>query len=385
MAPKKQTKEPKADKPDPYRVQCKAGLLTYNFWKGKTEEDLQKHHDELKAKFKHEYEFSSCVEEESRLHGHTFFEGEEKMDCALSFFETSVSGLPSDIENNRGKNLAQGHYYCQCIYKKSHIMCLFDVKKNPCGEWLMNLWKRNKITDTVILDALATEKLLKPMYQQQIHAVTNHKEKIRIEKMLAEKAIRMKKNLKEFVRIPQVDKWLEQYEEELYRYNFLVLHGKSKLRKSKYAESLFRNPFIHEDKMDWDGYSWVDHDAIIFDDVNLPDHIWQFVKKNKVFMQAGVCKTMAINTSATNCYKRDICVVGKSIVICTNDDLLEPFVNAEFREWVEANSVWINITEKIPFKEEVVLPIEDVRLPDCCKYNFAEHNRCEQSGGYQSS
>merc|ERR1711924_567060 len=106
---------------------------------------------------------------------------------------------------------------------------------------------------------------------------------------------------------------------------------------------------------------------------------------NKVFMQAGVCKTMAINTSSTNCYKRDICVVGKPIVICTNDGLLEPFVSAEYRKWIEANCVWVDIEDPIPFLDEVVFPIEDSVQPDCCKYHFVVHERCNQCGGYASS
>lgn len=362
MAPKKakvrKVSEPAANKPNtPWRVQCKAGLITYNFWKGREKEDLVKHHEELKAKFKHDLELSSCIEMESRLHGHTFFDSDEKMDCDLSYFETSVSGLPSNCINNRGKNIAQGHYYCQCDWKNSHIECLFDLKKNPNGDWLMNLWKQGKLDK--ILEALAALKLLKPCYQQQIHSVTNQNEKVRMEKMLGERDIRMKKKLKKFVRITAVDEWLQQYENELFRYDFLVLHGQSKLRKSKYAESLFANPFVHKDKMDWEGYSWSDHDAIIFDDVNIPDHIWKFVRLNKVFMQAGVCKTMAVNTSATNCYKRDICVVGKPILILTNDNLLDPFVSAEYRAWIEANSVWVDVSEPIPFLDEVILPIED--------------------------
>ena len=139
MAPKK-AKEPKvsepakeADKPkedeSKYRVQCKAGMLTYNECNIITKEDLEAHHKELKEKFKHNLILSSCIERESRLHMHTFFDCTEKMNCDLQFFATKKSGPVGDIQNNRGKNVSQGHYYCQCTWKKSHIMCIFDEKK----------------------------------------------------------------------------------------------------------------------------------------------------------------------------------------------------------------------------------------------------------------
>lgn len=104
---------------------------------------------------------------------------------------------------------------------------------------------------------------------------------------------------------------------------------------------------MHKDKVDWDGYSWLHNGCVIYDDVRQPNHIWQYVIQNKVLFQAS--SVVAVNTSATNCYKRDVCVVQKPQIICTNDGLLEPFVKATDREWILANSVWLDVTEPIPF------------------------------------
>ena len=128
---------------------------------------------------------------------------------------------------------------------------------------------------------------------------------------------------------------------------FLVLCGPSKMRKTEFAKSLFNNPSIHKDKVDWDGYSWLENGCIIFDDINQPDHIWKYLRTNKVLFQSS--PIVAVNTSATNCYKRDVCVVQKPIIICTNDGLLDNFVSAPYREWIEANSVWVDVNEQIPF------------------------------------
>ena len=362
MAPKKTTtkkqptkvvtERPPKDEKKKWRVQCKAGLLTYNNPKIGNKcpfAFLEKMKEELTVKFP-DTEKSLCVEFASRMHVHLFFEGDSPMDCDLQYFQTSESGEVGDIQNNRGKNIAQGHYYCQCTWKDSYIAHLFDVQKTVCGDWLMNLWKANPCKVEKIEEALAAEKLLVPRFQQQIRAVQNHNEKIRIEKMMVERAERMKAKLKKFALIVEVQLWLEQYLEEQLRYTFLVLCGPSKLRKTEYAKSLFKNPFVHKDKLDWDGYSWEGNDAIIFDDVNLPDHIWKFVRQNKVLFQAS--GVVAVNTSATNCFKRNICVVQKPIVICTNDGLIESLVSKEYREWIESNSVWLNVDRPIAFEEE---------------------------------
>ena len=85
--------------------------------------------------------------------------------------------------------------------------------------------------------------------------------------------------------------------------------------------------------------------SIIFDDVNLPDHIWKYVRTNKVMFQSS--SIVAVNTSATNCYKRGVCVVQTPIIICTNDGLLGNFVSAPYREWIESNCVWLDLHEPL--------------------------------------
>jgi len=95
--------EPAGEKKEAYRVQCKAGLLTYNNSLIQSIEGLEKHHEELRAKFpNHDLELSSCVEKESRLHMHTFFSSDTKMDCDLSNFSTAMSGKVDDCKPNRG-------------------------------------------------------------------------------------------------------------------------------------------------------------------------------------------------------------------------------------------------------------------------------------------
>jgi len=355
---KKADKPVEADKPEDkkYRVQCKAGLLTYNRVLLETKEDLEEMKTELKAKFKHDVEFSICLEKESRVHCHVFFDSDEKMDCDLQYFETSKSGPADNIVNNRGKNIAQGHYYCQCKYKDSHLECVFDLKKNVCGDWLMNLWKAGKVER--IEKALADENLLKPQYQNQIRACSNYKEKERVEKMMIERKARINAKTVKFAVNPIVQCWLEKYEVEEFRYDFLVLCGPSKKRKTEFAKSLFKNYFHHKGAVDWDGYQYGVHDGIIFDDIRCPKMVWPYVQDNKMLFQAS--GIVSVNISNTNCFKRDICVCQVPIVICTNDGLLEPFCTAPFREWVDSNCVWIDVDDPFPFFHEVNVAIEDI-------------------------
>jgi len=225
MAPKKTTtkKQPtkvvterpaksEAEKPEKkkYRVQAKAGLLTYNNPKVGVldpREFLEGVRTELREKYS-DMEFSLCLEKESRLHMHIFFESEERIDCDLQHFATSLSGTVDDCKSNRGKNIPQGHYYCQCKWKNSHIECVFDIAKNPFGDWLMSLWKATPCKLDNIEEALAAEKLLVPRFQQQIRAVNNQKEKIRIEKVMAEYKQQLDAKKEKFAPVVEVQQWL---------------------------------------------------------------------------------------------------------------------------------------------------------------------------------
>jgi len=342
MSPKKTTTKKEDVKGKKFRVASKAGLLTYNEVLIKTEADLQKHDEELRKKYPDAY-FSSCLEKESRLHVHTFFESEERIDCDLEYFKTSKSGKVGDFKANRGKNVDRGHYYCQCPYKTSHIFQVNNKLIKPAQKWLMDMWREDKIEK--ITQALAAEKLLTPQLTLQITAVENHKKKMRVQKALGERAERLKAQLKPFAPIPLVEEWKESFLKEELRYKFLALVGPSKMRKTEYAKSLFKNPYIHKDKLDWSEYDWEKNDCVIFDDINEPCHIWKFVRLNKVLFQSS--SMVSVQTSNTNMYKLDICVVQTPMIICTNDkDLVE---HESHVEWIKSNSVWVSVVKPIPF------------------------------------
>lgn len=352
---KKEAKKKKEDGEDgekkKFRCNSKAGQLTYNNVLFETEEDLKQHHVELRAKVKHDLVLSTCLEKESRLHAHTFIEivGDNRLDCDLQFLTTSKSGPVGKFIANRGKNIDCGHYYCQCEFKKSYIAMVFDKRVLAKEIWILNWWREGKIER--VREALADQNLLTPQNIQRIEVNKNEDEKKKIEKLIAERSERIQLKIKLFCPVDLVVQWQKQYEEELMRYDFLVLEGPSKCRKSYLAMSLWKNYFRHKDKIDWAGYNWLHHDCIIFDDINEPIHIWQYVKKNKVMFQAS--ETVAVNTSATNCYKVDICVVGKPIIICTNDGILDKYCSAEFQEWLKINSVWIKVVKPFALIEDV--------------------------------
>lgn len=377
MAPKKTTttkpvaKKAKTDPPSEeevekkkFRVQCKAGLLTYNNPVEKDKDNknrydgkyppyvletlLAEHHNILEKKFKHSVKLSSCVEKEGRAHWHTFFECDEVVDCDLQYFATVESGPVGDFVSNNGKNILQGHWYTQCVFKTSHIAAYTTLPPIiPKQNWLMDKWQQGKIEK--IKEALTAAKLLKPQLVQWIDAVNNKAEVDRIQRELDARQARVQAQLKPFASNLLVDEWKKTFSVEELRYKFLVLCGASKMRKTEFAKSLFKNPFMHKDKVDWDGFQWQTHGCIIFDDINLPDHIWKYVRTNKVMFQSS--SIVAVNTSATNCYKRDVCVVQTPIIICTNDGLLDNFVSAQYREWIQSNSVWLDVDEPMPLAE----------------------------------
>lgn len=332
-----------------FEVAAKAGLLTYNDCKWETVEDIKQHHKELSEKTKHTLVFSSVCEMETRKHGHTMYHSEDRVNVDLQFFQTSKSGPVGDFQPNRGKNIPQGHYYCCCPYKTSFLFGFADEPVKAQANWLMNLWKKDKVEK--IIKALATEKLLTPQLQLQISTNNNYREQIRIQEELEARDLRLQNTMCKFQPNDLVEEWKKTFLVETRRYKFLVLCGPSMMRKTEFAKSLFPNPFLHKDKVDWDGYSWKDHGCVIFDDINQcggsVEHIWKYVRTNKVLFQSS--SVVPVNTSATNCYKRDVCLVQKPIIICTNDGLLDKYVTAEYQEWIKSNCCWIKVEKPIPF------------------------------------
>jgi hypothetical protein len=223
------------------------------------------------------------------------------------------------------------------------------------------MWTDDKVADNKIEDALQYWKLLTPYIEGRIRSNKHAKKKLRLKKMMAERESKLDA-IKEFMTVPEVEEWKKQFLKVLRRYKFLVLHGKSRTRKTEFAKWLFKTYHHHKDKIDWSPYDWEEHECVIYDDVSAPDNVWKYVIKNKMMFQSGggLCP---VNTSATNCYKIDICLADKPQIICTNIGLLDKdfFVEAEHRDWIEANSVWINVdrAEEPGFPAGVVLRFLD--------------------------
>lgn len=381
--PMPEVNEPPEKKP--YRVNSKAGLVTYSLGDTKVEclSDLKEMMEELKKKFKHDLKLSMCLEvcpESGKFHCHVFYECTERLDCLLTYFETSKSGKPNDFKPNNGSNIQRGHFYVQCEWKKGQVCNEYDEYVLPLEKWVMDLWKQKKIQK--ITEALTAYKLLKPQLVQQINCQENKEEKIITDKMLREREERIQGDMRGFAPNQVVDEWRETFKKETMRYKFLVLHGPSRMRKTEFAKSLFPNYHHHKDKIDWDGYSWLKNGSVIFDDIQgQPEHIWKLVQHNKILFQSS--STVAVNTSATNCYKRDICVVQKPIIICTNDNLLEKFISAPFREWIYANCVWVDVTEPIPFLENQCPPLQDItdyKMHWKCDHGVLFSDECAECG-----
>jgi len=214
--------EPESEEKKKYRVACKAGLLTYNNPLSMTEEALVKHHKESKEKIKNPLKLSSCCEHESRDHWHTFFEGDVPIDCDLQYFSSSESGEVGDLKANNGKNIDQGHWYVQCIFKTSHICAISDLAPIiPRQNWLTDKWQQNKIER--IKEALGAAKLLKPPIVAWIDSQNNHDEQKRIKEELDARQIRMQETLHPFAEVEIVEEWKRTFLVEQLRYKFLVL------------------------------------------------------------------------------------------------------------------------------------------------------------------
>lgn len=283
--------------------------------------------------------WSLCMEEASSLHFHAFLEGEKQLDHELSNWE--LLGVTPNCQCNSVKgsgarpSLDRGHFYVACRFKTSSLD--HSTNYHPAqdyvvkSQWLLNLFCTQKVTGPNALNAAADYGTLTKHFEDQItrsddrmrHCARIQKKRERQEALVA--------TYTAYKVYPQQIEFLEQFLHLKGRYKFFIIWGEeSGLGKSDFAKSLFENPFLHDNSISWAGYDDEVHDGIIFDDVH---DIYRYVSHNRNLFQArGEVK---VNTSATNCYAMSIDVTQKPIIVTTNYEPTNP--------WVEQNSIVLEV------------------------------------------
>lgn len=341
-----------------FHIKCGAILLT---WIGDevshiTSLDILSF--ELDERLQNSAKWTMCIEKESKLHCHLFTEGIKQYDHTAKYW--AINGLTPNVQCNKVTGSGarpsrnQGHFYCFCPYKNSHIESESNWRPGDAyavkTQWPLLLWQKGKLDR--LIECAAHYGCLTPSLEAQYRLSITKRKQIQKAVESQERTQRIKSRFKPDV--PDVIKeWLATYADEQDRYKFFIIYGESWTGKTTLAKSLFKNPYIHEDSICWKGYDDDKHDAIIFDDVA---DIYKYISRNHRLFQAGSC--VATQTSATNVHSLHVDVTQKPIMILCNERPTD--------QWTLSNSYRHKALHKYshpleiePLRESVVNVIDD--------------------------
>ena len=321
-----------------FQIKARAVLLTYNLPEG-VEPDLQTFWDALGDKVHDDDRVSLTIEKGEHRHYHAFVERvDSQIDCGIGHFQLYgciPNAQPNTVKGSGFRTAAdRGHFYCFCDFKNTWLASTTSWSPNddyaPHKKWILDLWKKGKIDDNIVVECLAEYKCLDPRDKAMIECTISVNDRKRKADAAIARAERIRSKFDPFPVLPEVENWYSQYEDELSRYNFLIIHGPSKTRKTEFVRDRFKNTFVHTDVVSWNGYNDEEHQHILFDDVK---NIYKYISDNRHLFQAA--GTAMVQTSATNVYARAIDVTQKAIIITTNE--------APTSEWILANAVVIHV------------------------------------------
>lgn len=215
--------------------------------------------------------------------------------------------------------------------------------------WLLNLLQQDKITPAVCRAAVLRTcqnvakylKDLETLEQERLKEETRA-EQHRVMEVLA-------KRRKPFRVLPVVQQWRRQYDDDAFRYKFLVLEGPSRVGKTQYARSLTPGEPSSVLELNCAGKVPIDlrtysreHRLIIFDEASAP----QIISQKKVF-QAGPA-TIQLGQSSTSIYSYAVYLYRTMLVVCSNDwSFTLQKLPADDRDWIVENSVHVLVTEPL--------------------------------------
>jgi hypothetical protein len=153
------------------------------------------------------------------------------------------------------------------------------------GAWAEKLWKAYKLDDSVYWEYLHKSKDGLPARKRNFQAYTEWKKQQDGEEVVAARILRIRSNPKlyqPFGPVPEVEPWLQLFNQDDLRYPVLLVHGPSRAGKTEWACSLFKRPLklqVGNLTQFPDGARQLDrqkHDALVLDDVRdlqfLADH-----------------------------------------------------------------------------------------------------------------
>ena len=217
--------------------------------------------------------------------------------------------------------------------------------------WITTLYTAGKITA-----ATAKKLYIKAVVRCEANLKQlAHVEQARLEMRLAHAELALesslRRSLREFRRIDEVDAWATQYEPSAVcqsRYRFLVLNGPSCTGKTRFARALCSDPTkvwycdMTSGVPDLRGFNRLSHELIILDEVDARDAI-----KLKKMLQCSN-DPCVLGVSPTMQFSYSVNTWGVKVVICSNIwTSTLPELCQDDQEWMKANSVLVQVDKQL--------------------------------------
>lgn len=328
-----------------FRFAKKAGLFT---WNGDfTAEDFKALIERVTTMWGEIENASLAMElnEAGNIHFHAFVVWPYVKDVEGDYFKFK-DNAPNIKPNVGGKNMDQGHYYCQAPKKGKVDDHLHNIHRLiPKKKWVINLWTEGKMAKDSVCTEAQRGKFFTPQFKMHVECERTGKKKRKLEAFLAEEIASLNESAYEYKAVPEWDWYKALVATPAKRTPVLVVWGKTMLGKSEWARSVMPKAHVMSKAPTWGQYDWYKNDGIIFEEFTEP---LRYMINNKELVQ-GKPAMVATGQSATNCYVKDVCTYKKPRVFLTNDDMVLAARELPLleQEWVTENVIFVHVTDRM--------------------------------------
>lgn len=233
----------------------------------------------------------------------------------------------------------RGHFYCYAnkrgtVRDSSGKLCVDgnyapawtgDLCTYPVlGAWPEKLWKAYKLDDDQYDEYLHLCKDGLPSRKRNFDEYRSWTKRKASEKKVAERTKRIRSNpalYQPFARVPEADEWLDLFKHDALRYPVLLVHGKSRVGKTEWAESLFQRPLVLKVGTNTqfpDKARQLDrekHDGLVLDDVR----DLEFLSDHQEALQGKYSGEVELGTTPSGQYAFEVDLYRLPVVATVND------------------------------------------------------------------
>jgi hypothetical protein len=293
----------------------------------------------------------------AKVHMHVWLRHSKKVvvsDVADLIFRASrpnYAGVIGGIVRDTKSASFQGALYVSSLKKGS--VFTYSTREPFTGylvqpSWLMNFLQSGKISFDVCKAGVIRTCQNVAKYLKDLEVLEQSYRQADIDEEVKRVAAILSRKRRPFLSLEPVARWKAQYQEDLFRFRFLVLEGPSQFGKTQFVRSIASEDAILEVNcsggvaIDLRSFERHRHKVILFDEIEVP----QVLKQRKLF-QAGPTPVQ-LGQSQTGMYSYSVFLYRTMLVVCTNNwSTSLGQASLMDQDWIRANQVFINVQAKL--------------------------------------